>query len=166
MPLILTDPTICEDGMAAMFAAIDQLADRGVKVGQKGEKPLLIAISSTGSDNLWDSVPWVYIPFYAWLLHSPHVDKLNMEKLVKADDGRHIRSFVIVRPSILTDGAERGIEKIRTGWVWGGGDKAGREKETGYAIGYTVGKKDLGMWVYKKIIVDGGWEGRCVSLCY
>jgi len=166
MPFPLTEPTICEDGMATMFTALDQLADRGIKVTRSNEKPLLVVVSSTAPENLWEGLPWVYVPFYAWLLRSPHTDKLNMEKLVKADDGAHVRSFVIIRPSILTDGAERGIEKVRAGWKWGLAGKSGTEKEPGYTTGYSVGKKDIAAWVFRKVVAEGGWEGRCVSLCY
>jgi hypothetical protein len=166
MPFPLSEPTICEDGMATMFTAIDQLANRGIKTTRSNEKPLLIIVSATASENLWESLPLVYIPFYWWLLRSPQYDKMKMEKLVKGDGGVHTRGFVIIRPAIMTDGAERGLDKIRAGWRWGVADGAKTEQEPGYTTGWTVGKRDLGEWVFRKVIVEGGWEGRCVSLCY
>lgn len=165
-PLPLADPTICESGMSALFSAVDQLGTQGIEKTQAGQKPLLIAVSSTASDRLRHSLKWPVVPLYYWLLSGPHADKQNMEKLILGDRGVHVRDFVIIRPAFLTDGAERGIESVRVGWEWGVERIEGKEREPGPAIGWTVSRKDLGGWVFKKVIVEGGWEGRCVSLCY
>ncbi|KAF2730515.1 hypothetical protein EJ04DRAFT_515233 [Polyplosphaeria fusca] len=167
-PFPLTDPTICESGMAALFSAIDQLSTEGTTGNRVGQKPLLITISATASRNLWHSLPLPLFtaPLYAWLLSSPQTDKLKMEELLCADGGAHLRSFVIIRPAILTDGVERGIESVRVGWEWGVDDVGRDNMGPGPAKGWTIGRRDLGAWVFKKVLVEGGWEGKCVSLCY
>jgi hypothetical protein len=83
-PFPLSDPTICESGMAAIFSSIEQLRNSGIKTTQTGEKPRLIVISATASADLWGSLkwPWITVPLYAWLLSGPQTDKLAMEKLV------------------------------------------------------------------------------------
>lgn len=133
---------------------------------RSGQKPLLVVISSTASENIWESMPWVYVPLYYWLLTEPHVDKLNMEKVIKEDRGTHVRDFVVVRPAIMTDREEIGVGRVRVGWVWGLPGDDGREKQIGPAVGWTIGRKDVGAWVYNNVIVEGAWDGRCVSLCY
>jgi hypothetical protein len=163
-PWVLSDPTICETGMAALLSAINALASQGITKSQTGQKPLVIAISATAGKSITATLPWLMIPLYIWLLRGPHADKRKMEDLLMADSGKHTRDFVIVRPALLTDGVEQGVEKVRVGWELGNGGEA--RDAPGPAIGWTVSRKDVGGWVYKKAIVEGGWEGRCVSLCY
>jgi hypothetical protein len=166
-PLRLPDPTICEDGMAAMFAAIDQLASQTILTTTGGGKPLLIMISSTaGPDRRNHNLPWYLAPLYWWLLVEPHNDKLNMEKLALNDKGAHIRESIIVRPSILTDAPEKDLESVKVGWVWNIQKIADREREPGHVKAWSISRKDVGAWVFKKIIVDGGWEGRSISLVH
>jgi hypothetical protein len=167
-PFPLSDPTICESGMAAIFAAIEQLAGQGISATRTGEKPHLIAISATAPKNLKGSLawPWITAPLYAWLLSGPQADKLNMEELVLADAWMHLRSFVMIRPAFLTNGVERGGESIRVGWEWFVEGPEGREQAPGPAKGWSISRKDLGGWVFRKTVVRGGWEGRFVSLCY
>jgi hypothetical protein len=53
--------------------------------------------------------------------------------------------------------------------VWGEEvDAKGREEEAGPAVGWSIGRRDLGKWIFEKVVRDGGggWEGKCVSLCY
>lgn len=167
-PLPLTDPTICASGAAALFAALDTLAARGVTTTSKGGKPVLIALSATGVNGKKRDVPWVLVPLYRWLLGPAHDDKRNMEKLMLADKGAHVSDVVIVRPSVLTDGVEKGVAAVRVGWEWGQDGEPGeeREREAGPQIGWTVSRRDVGGWVFRKVIVEGGWEGRCVCITY
>jgi hypothetical protein len=76
----------------------------------------------------------------------------------------------LVRPAILTDGPVRGVEEVRAGWLWGIDSLMGeeREKASGPVVGWTIGRMDLGEWVFKRIVATGGegWRGKCVSLCY
>lgn len=108
-------------------------------------------------------------PLYSWLLGGPQDDKLAMEELVYADDGRHVRDFVVVRPAILTDGVERGVSKVRVGWEYGIKDgKNEAEMAPEPAVGWSIGRKDLGLWLFEMVVKrnGGGLEGKCVSLCY
>lgn len=115
-------------------------------------------------------MPWPIVPLYHYLGSSPHADKRAMEELVRGDRGEHVRGFVVVRPSLLTDGRPRELESVRAGWEWGvdvdGVQGNGGEKEPGPQVGWYVARKDVGEWVFRKAVVEGGWERRCVSLTY
>lgn len=157
--------------MAAIYTALDTLSQKdGISVTSEGNKPLLIALSSTGVNGKTPDVPWVLQGLYHYLGRSPHADKRRMEDLVLGDGGAHIHDFVIVRPALLTDGAPRGNDAVRAGWEWGVGDDKGAEEKRGQAPGPAVGcyvsRKDVGSWVFGKVCSEGGWEGRCVSLTY
>ncbi|KAF2822392.1 hypothetical protein CC86DRAFT_410004 [Ophiobolus disseminans] len=169
-PLPAKDATICEDGMAAQFAAIDRLSIRShISTTVNGKKPLIVVISSTASGDVWKALPWSWItaPLYIWLLGAPHDDKLAMEKLLHADRGAHVRDFVVVRPAILTDGPVRGVGKVRVGWEWGL-ERERKRAAPGPVAGWSIGRNDLGLWLYEKVVKEGGgeWEGKCVSLSY
>lgn len=169
-PMVLTDPTICEDVMKSVFAGLDELSAQGIVSTQDGQKPLLVVISATAGENVWREVPmpWLVAPLYTWLLSSPQQDKLRMEKRVREDEGAHVRSSVITRPAFLTEGLPKGIEHVKMGWQWSSPDNSEREQEPGKMVGWTIGKSDLGAWVAEKILIGNGqgWEDKLVSLCY
>jgi hypothetical protein len=162
-PLVLppADKTITEDCMRALFSAIDSLVTTSAK-------PFLVIMSATAGKDVWHSLPWPWMsaPLYKWLLSSPQDDKLAMESIVHSDHGNHIQGYVIIRPAILTDG-ESEIEKVRYGWVWAT-ETDERAEAPGPAVGWCVGRRDVGRWVYEKVVRVGGsgWEGKNVSLCY
>lgn len=162
MPVALDDPNICESGMASVFKAIDRLSESGVRATSDNRKPLIITISTTGITPKTRDVPLLMAPLYYKLLHVPHEDKRKMESLLFNDNGKHVRSFVIIRPTLLVDNEPKGLDKVRAGWEWGA--QAG--EEPGPQLGYAIGRKDVGQWAFKKAIVEGGWEGKCVSLTY
>jgi len=73
----------------------------------------------------------------------------------KSESERPIRGFVNVKPTLLTDGEGKGWEKIKFGLE-------GRP-----ALGYFVARKDVGEWVFERLVrreVEEGWEGRGVTL--
>lgn len=155
-PIGLDQPNICESSMAALLSALSSLPPTV-------PKPTVVAVSTTG---LWAGipreVPLLYGPFYTWLLHGPHMDKKGMEELLWADgkkggEERRTGGFVIVRPTILTDAEEQGQEVVR----WGG--------ESNPAVGYTIGRKDVGRWIFERV-VKGEGEGlekdRAFTLSY
>jgi hypothetical protein len=166
-PITLNDVHICEDATATIFAALDSLAEQGVTASSAGRKPLFSSISTTGISDKGRDVPLLLYPVYIYALHVPHEDKKKAENLLINDDGRHIRDCVIVRPTLLTDSKMCGVDKLRAGWEWKGAETE-REgvKEEGPQLGWTVGRKDVGGFVFEKVIQEGGWEGRCVSLTY
>jgi hypothetical protein len=161
-PFPLTDPTICETAIRTIFAALEGHSS--------ATKPLLVVISTAGCGRRRGVPLPVYLPYH-YFLGGPLADKKRMEEVVVADRGAHVRDFVVVRPLLLTDGEARGEGGLRVGWEWGAVDRTGRngqvvETEPGPAVGYYVGRRDVGTWTFKKVIVEGGWEGKCVYLTY
>jgi hypothetical protein len=158
---------MCESEIAAVFSAIYQLGSQDITLTQTGEEPRIVVISATASADLWRSLswPWIMAPLYAWVFSGPQTDNLNMEKLVRSDEGSPIRSFVIIRPAFLTDEAERGVESVRMRWEWYVDEPERKEKGSSPAKGWTLSRKDLGAWVFCKAVVEGGWERRFVRLC-
>ena len=90
-----------------------------------------------------------------------------MERLILRDNGEHVRDFVFMRPPFLTSGEERGDEGLRVGWEWGvEEDKETVKQQPGPEVGWIVSRKDVGGWVFRHAIVEGGWEGKCVYTVY
>lgn len=66
-----------------------------------------------------------------------------------------ISGWVIVRPSLLTDGPALGERKVRVG------------REAKPAVGYTISREDVGGWIFDNFVKAGGsWVGEKVSLTY
>lgn len=167
-PFPLTDPTICETAIGAMFTALSNLAllsEPPITHNSTGQRPLLILVSTAGCGRN-RGIPLPIYPQYHYLLGSPLADKKRMEELAFKDKGTHVRDFVIMRPLILTDGIARGEDGLRVGWEWGVEGDEGRLKEQGPEIGYYVSRKDVGTWIFEKAICQGGWDGKCVYLTY
>jgi hypothetical protein len=163
-PLTTTDPTICEDGMTTILSALSSLEQSGPYKNSK--KPLLVALSATGLSGKRD-VPYLLYPLYHWILDIPHEDKRMMESLIFQSKGHQIRDFVIVKPTLLTAGAPLGLDKVRSGWVWAVPDGEGKSKDDGEpAMGYSIGRTDVGEWIFQEVIKKGGYEGKCASLTY
>ncbi|KAJ4376861.1 hypothetical protein N0V86_006297 [Didymella sp. IMI 355093] len=166
-PITLSDTHICEEGVQTIFTALESLEANGISATATGANPLFSSISTTGISDKARDVPLLLYPLYIYTLHVPHEDKRKAEKLLMNDEGRHIRDCVVVRPTLLTDAKPTGVEKLRVGWVWKGVETE-REgvREVGPQLGWRVGRKDVGAWVFEKVLEEGGWEGRCVSLTY
>lgn len=166
-PITLSDVHVCEDGTKTIFSALEQLETQGIVSSSTGLKPLFSSISTTGISNKARDVPLLLYPVYIYALHVPHQDKKKAEQLLINDGGKHIRDCVVVRPTLLTDAAPSGVDKLRVGWEWKGDEteRAG-VKEAGPQLGWSVGRKDVGAWVFEEVVKEGGWEGRCVSLTY
>ena len=74
--------------------------------------------------------------------------------------------FVIVRPSLLTNGKARGRRKIRVG------------TEAEPAVGYTISREDVGLWMFEHLVkgigngigddevVGGRYVGQKVTITY
>lgn len=165
-PFTNDDPTVCQVGMATVLRALSELANSGIRTTNADTKPNLIAISTTGITDGKRDVPWLLVPLYHWALHIPHVDKKNMERLVQGSVEETTRGYTIVRPTLLTDGQARGLDKVRAGWEYGNRQHEAVAQEHGPECGYTIGRRDVGEWVFQQVIVEGGWEGRCVSLTW
>lgn len=155
------DPTVCQDAITTIFAALRTLPP-------SLPKPVLAALSTTGISSRVRDVPLLMTPLYHWLLAVPHKDKKEMEALLQAEVAkpannkcRAIKDFVIVRPSLLTDGARLGTNKIRVGTE--GGEIASP------AVGYTISREDVGGWMFDQLVEGQGREkyaGKMVSITY
>ncbi|KAF4453290.1 hypothetical protein F53441_4020 [Fusarium austroafricanum] len=156
-PFPLTDPTIAEDAMKTISAALSSLSETSIKSTSTGKKPLLVTVSTAGCGrNRGIPLP-IYLPYH-YFLGGPLADKKQMEKVAMAPEGRKLWDFVIMRPLILTDGVEKGDDYLRVGWEWGTEeDYNDHSGEPGPQIGYTVSRRDVGKWIFDKVVVQGGW---------
>ncbi|GAB7332867.1 hypothetical protein MBLNU13_g04585t1 [Cladosporium sp. NU13] len=154
-PVGITDSTLVRDASRTILAALP--TDTPAQ-----NKPLLINVTTTGipPPGAPRDVPLLYLPLYRWLLHHPHVDKGEMEAnlravMGKSESERPIRGFVNVKPTLLTDGEGKGWERIRSG------------QEGHPALGYFVARKDVGEWVFERLIgreAEPGWINGGVTL--
>ncbi|KAJ9196366.1 hypothetical protein DTO166G4_528 [Paecilomyces variotii] len=145
----LDNPTICQDAVSTIISALNSLA---------GPKPTLVALSTTGISDKKRDLPVAMMPMYHWMLKVPHKDKKVMEaailkEVAKPEGERAISDYVIVRPSLLTDGPSIGTDKI----------KAGTEEKP--AVGYTITRDDVGLWVFEKLIKENhSYHGQIVTI--
>lgn len=168
-PITLTDPKICESSTRAVISALSTLSSRGIDRTANGKKPFITVISSTGVSRKQRDVALLMIPLYRWGLSVMHADKRVMEGLVMGARKEEFGGAVVVRPSHLEDLEVRGAEGVRVGWEWfeGSMEMEGKQ-EKGPAIGYWVGRKDVGEWIFREVVEKGGeeWDGKGVSLVY
>lgn len=115
-------------------------------------------------------MPLAFLPLYHWGLAVPHENKRRMEGLLeeasKAGKSVPIDGFVSVRASLLMDGAGKGTEAVRVGWEV---DEGGAMKGPGPAVGYTVARDDVGLWMFEELVKSDGrddWRGRYVTLTH
>ncbi|KAJ6265059.1 hypothetical protein Dda_1214 [Drechslerella dactyloides] len=163
-------PTLCEDTTRLIM---DTIADL-----KPTRPPFALFISTTGIKNTND-VPLLFQPFYHWALKTPHLDKGIMEDLViEAAIKGVLRNYMIVRPSLLTDG-EATYGNIRVGHEESTKDSVKGELTLaeggcgwtivdGPAIGYTISRKDVGAFVFEEGVRNGGekFKGQKVRLTY
>jgi hypothetical protein len=164
-PLPLQDPTICEDTIKTIYAALSNLSASGITGTAASQKPLLVVVSTAGCGRARGVPLPVYLQYH-YLVGGPLADKQKMEDLILRDNGRHVRDFVIMRPLVLTDGEAKGDGRLRVGWEWGVVGEKGSPDEPGPELGYLMSKADLGKWAFNHVVLEGGWEGKCVYLTY
>jgi hypothetical protein len=161
-PIYFDQPTICADFTATMFAALHELSE----VQKPIEKPFLIIISTTGISSSRDT-PYIIEPFYKTFLHTPHLDKKNMEdasmKELMSEDSV-ISGLTVVRASLLTDG---GLGVVRSGWERHEQD-VDQKESPGPAIGYTISRAAVGKWIFDNLVhgSTSEWNRRMVSLTH
>ena len=156
MPLVLTDPTICRDCGNTLLKALKEL--------KPAKKPLLINISTTGIQPKGKprDVPLAYYWLYHYLLKSPHIDKEALEHDLRSnvalpENERSVSAFICPKPTLLFDGESLGMEKVKEG------------VEDSPAIGYTIRRKDVGLWIYERLLnrdAPSNWLNKSVTLCY
>ena len=139
-----TDPTLCADAMRTLLEATSQLPtpDRPKR---------LIVLSTTGADEHKRDVPLLFLPFYHYFLDVPHADKRVMEGLVRERAGDVFPESIILRPSLLTDGA-RTEGQVRLGED---------------VVGYTISREDVGVITFKLCGREGDqYVGKAICCSY
>ncbi|OZJ06540.1 hypothetical protein BZG36_00514 [Bifiguratus adelaidae] len=130
----LDNPTICADAMKTLQQAVSQVANPPKRI---------VVVSTTGIGEKRD-VPYLLVPLYMWLLHRPLVDKANMEKILETVA---IPEKIVVKPTLLTDGAA-------TNNINAGED----------AIGYSISRADVGIFLVKECLASQTWVNKKVLL--
>jgi nucleoside-diphosphate-sugar epimerase len=159
------DESICEDAANTILHALSELEAEGKSSSLTGG-PEMVLLSTTGISEKSRDIPIAMIPLYRWMLHVPHEDKKNMEKLMHHGEGK-ARNWVLVRPSFLVDGGSKGLEKIRVSTETPGASAKEQEKES-VAIGYTISREDVGLWIFEECVKAKGskWNRKMVTLTY
>lgn len=155
-PVTLNDKTICEDAGNTILQALAQLKPQ--------RKPVLLNVSTTGISGRGKprDVPLLFVPLYHWLLYVPHEDKKRLEEKLAAnvqlpENQRGIGAYVNVKPSLLMDGEGHGLGSVREGL------------DSKPAVGYTIQRKDVGLWMFDRLVKEGVKEqflNRSVSITY
>jgi putative NADH-flavin reductase len=136
----MVSPGLCHATMAVLLQVLKNLPEN--------ERPKrLVVVSTTGLDNMKE-VPYLFQPLYHFLLHAPHEDKKELERLV-VDQDSPIRDWIIVRPSLLTDGKLVGKYRADVG-----------------ISGYTVSRQDVGHFLLDQCIEPTTWINKKVVVTY
>lgn len=155
-PVTLDDPKVCQDVGATILKALEEL--------KSPKKPIIVTILTTGippKGKPWD-VPFLFSWMYSYMLHVPHVDKELWQDMlaehVKQPSGQQsIGGYVNVKPSLLTDGESCGLQIVREG------------SEDEPAVGYTIRRADVGLWMYERLLKSGvksEWLNKGVCITY
>ncbi|AEO57249.1 hypothetical protein MYCTH_2303165 [Thermothelomyces thermophilus ATCC 42464] len=177
----LSEPQVCERGMATLLAALretkakreaaasatttergeEEIRTRQERGRGEGKKPRLVVVSTTGISEAERDVPLVMMPLYWAMLSAPHRDKRAMERLVVQEAGE-LADWTLVRGSLYTDGpATEG--RVRAGME----DPVRRVVEVAAAPGYTISREDVGKWLFEECIEGGNkWVGKAAMISY
>ncbi|KAK6362355.1 hypothetical protein TWF730_006049 [Orbilia blumenaviensis] len=164
-------PNICEDTTKVILSVLQEL--------KPPTAPFICSVSTTGLGGSKD-VPFLYGPFYHWMLKTPHNDKAKMEELVKGAGAiGTFRSWLLVRPTLLSDGEatygqiKAGYEGMEKNKDFGGqlslsNGGSGWRSVNGNAIGYTISRKDVGAFIFEEAVANGGsrFGERTVTLSH
>lgn len=136
----MENATVCHDTMAIILKVLADLDET--------ERPKrIVVVSSTGLESMQD-VPYLLRPFYS-LLHVPHKDKKNLERLLQAEN-THVPEWIIVRASLLTDGQLTGKYRAAESDV----------------SGYTISRQDVGHFLLFQCIEPTTWVNKKVVVTY
>lgn len=137
--LSMVNPGLCHDTMTVVLKVLDELDET--------ERPKrIVVISTTGLENMKE-VPYLLRPLYH-MLHAPHKDKKELERLVQTEN-KHVPDWIIVRPSLLTDGKLVGKYKAEVG-----------------ISGYTISRQDVGHFLLNQCIEPITWVNKKVVVTY
>lgn len=144
--------TICTNAVKNILSALETF--------RLPKKPLFVALSSTGITTTGPrDVPLLLYPLYHLMLANPHKDKRNMEAAViehAESTESAISGYVLIRPSLLTNGVAQGGQKV----------KIGSDAEP--QVGYTVSRNDVGLWMFENLLQGDGskYSGQKLSITY
>ncbi|KAI8981831.1 hypothetical protein BDF20DRAFT_818267 [Mycotypha africana] len=139
----MLQPGLCKDAMTVLLEAMSQLSNDDVDSRPKH----LVAVSTTGLDGMKE-VPFLLQPLYKFLLHEPHQDKLAMERLIENNEIQGL-NWIIVRPSLLTDGQVTGKYRANVG-----------------ISGYTISRDDVGHFLWNQCVLAEVWNNKKVVVTY
>lgn len=166
----IDQPDICATAAETVVKSVSEIQQQST-TGSSSSKPVMVAVSTTGIDDRINDVPFGYSGLYHWLLAVPHVDKRKMEKeVLAAKEKGIIGNFVILRPTLLFD-KDSNYGAVRAGYF--GRKSSGKDdrwnSKDGPALGYTIGRKDVGEFAFREIVeknARGEWAGQHVTLTY
>ncbi|KAK3491991.1 hypothetical protein B0T13DRAFT_478336 [Neurospora crassa] len=182
----IDDPHVCETGARALLSALDQVrraaslhvppnnpasvvcgnstsSSREVEEAKRKHKPYIITLSAAGASTVHRDYPLPLYPLYALLLREPLKDKRAMENVFVESDEK--TRWTVVRPSMLTDGPEFGLEKVRIGVE----DLQSQKLEGEKVVGYTISREDTGVWIFERLVVGDDGEkylGKALTVTY
>jgi hypothetical protein len=160
----LDNPTLCTDATLALLRVLSRKPE--------DQRPRVVAVSSMGLGENHHTMPLPLRVINPWMLSGPHADKEGMEYLylragnispapappptiilAEADrevPERMLPELILVRPALLTDGAE------------GGAVRASED-----LCAYTVSRADVGRWITDNCMPgEGAWVNRAPVLGY
>ncbi|KAI1410627.1 NAD(P)-binding protein [Hypoxylon sp. FL1857] len=136
--MTIDDPQVCQKGMAALIEAIGKVRQE-YGLTQAQWKPRIVVVSTCGISKAGRDFPLATLPIYKFMLKVPHVDKLEMERLLLAGTDEKGYTYTIVRPSLLNDDA-RPERKIRSGI------------DNKPPVGYAISRDDTGRWIFENLL--------------
>ncbi|EER39420.1 conserved hypothetical protein [Histoplasma capsulatum var. duboisii H88] len=154
-PITFENPNICENSTNAILSAIEVLQP---STATEKEKPILVAISTTGISSGPRDVPYLLYPLWHFL-EVPHKDKKKMEHAIfDSPSKRLLRGAIVVRPTLLV-----GDHSITSGKGWKTLN-VGTEKKP--ALGHSIQRADVGEWIFEEMVKAGGekWLNEKVTL--
>lgn len=171
----MSDPHVCEKGVAALLAALRrcraELNDSQANaVGSSNKKirtgPHIVVVSSTGITPLGRDLPLPMVPLYRLLLAGAHRDKRAMEEALIRGEGVG-EQWTIVRGSLFMGGEEATEE----GAVRVGVEDPVRGVVESRAVGYTISREDVGKWIFENLIAAGEeaagkWVRKAATVTY
>lgn len=181
---VIDPPNLCASSMLNLLAVY---ASESLQPSESKPFPRLLLVSSTGlSKSSHAALPLALKPLYGYLLRSPHVDKLGMERVVayaagwdwkdeepesevvgeagvwreRLGEGGWLKEVVVVRPALLTDGV------CKTDGA-AAGVQPYRTEEREVKGGYTVSRRDVAHFVVEGALKEWDtWRGKCVRIAY
>lgn len=157
----MDDPHVCENGIAAVLAALQRCRAEGPTAGAPPVR--VVVLSSTGISEVGRDLPLLMVPLYKLVLATAHKDKKALEDAMIKGPGQD-EEWTIVRGSLYTNGGET------EGAVRVGVEDPVRGVVESQAVGYTISREDVGKWIFENVINDqeGGrkWVRKAVAITY